>query len=85
MITVLSLFFFTEGSLKDFSLALFVGMVSGTYSTIFIASAFVLAWEDLAAKKKAKALAAPAAVPAGKKPAPARPAEQGKKPAAKKA
>jgi len=85
MITVLSLFFFTEGSLKDFSLALFVGMVSGTYSTIFIASAFVLAWEDIAAKKKAKALAAPAAVPAGKKPAPVKKDEQGKKPAAKKA
>ena len=83
MITVLSLFFFTSGSLKDFSLALFVGMVSGTYSTIFIASAFVLAWEDLAAKKKAKALAVPAA-PAGKKAVSAK-QDEGKKPAARKA
>lgn len=86
MITVLSLFFFTTGSLKDFSLALFVGMISGTYSTIFIASAFVLAWEDIAAKKKAKALVAPA--PSVRKAAPAPAARKGedsgkKKPARK--
>jgi len=51
MLTVLSLFFFTTGDIKNFSLALFVGMVSGTYSTIYIASAFVLWWQDRAAKK----------------------------------
>lgn len=56
MITVLALFFFIQGDLKNFSLALFVGMVSGTYSTIFIASAFVLYWENIAEKRKAKAL-----------------------------
>jgi preprotein translocase subunit SecF len=84
MITVLSLFFFTSGSLKDFSLALFVGMISGTYSTIFIASAFVLAWEDIATRKKAKALAAPVASAAGKKPVSAK-QDEGRKPAAKKA
>lgn len=60
MITVLALYFFVSGDLKNFALALFVGMVSGTYSTIFIASAFVLGWENRAEKKKAKALAAPA-------------------------
>ncbi len=54
MITVLSLFFFTSGDLRDFSLALFVGMVSGTYSTIYIASAFVLAWENAVEKRKIK-------------------------------
>jgi preprotein translocase subunit SecF len=68
MITVLAIFFFTTGDLRDFSLALFVGMISGTYSTIFIASAFVLFWEDLAAKRKAKELANPAAPAAAKKP-----------------
>jgi preprotein translocase subunit SecF len=68
MITVLAIFFFTTGSLKDFALALFVGMVSGTYSTIFIASAFVLWWENKKEKRKASkvtatkaALSAPAA------------------------
>jgi preprotein translocase subunit SecF len=45
MLTVLALFFFTTGSMKDFALALFVGMVSGTYSTIYIASGFIYWWE----------------------------------------
>ena len=44
MLTVLSLFFFTTGSMRDFSLALFIGMVSGTYSTLYIASGFVEWW-----------------------------------------
>jgi preprotein translocase subunit SecF len=54
MITVLAIFFFTSGSLKDFALALFVGMVSGTYSTIYIASAFVLWWEKIIEKRRAR-------------------------------
>jgi preprotein translocase subunit SecF len=54
MFAVLALFFFTTGSMKDFSLALLVGMVSGVYSTIFIASAFVLMWENIKEKKEAK-------------------------------
>ncbi len=44
MLTVLALFFFTTGSMRDFALALFVGMVSGTYSTIYIASGFATWW-----------------------------------------
>ena len=44
MLTVLALFFFTTGSMKDFALALFVGMVSGTYSTLFVASGFLDWW-----------------------------------------
>ncbi len=47
MLAVFSLFIFTSGSIKDFALALLVGMVSGTYSTIFIASAFVLLWDKV--------------------------------------
>jgi len=68
MLTVLSLFFFTSGDIKNFSLALFVGMVSGTYSTIYIASAFVLWWQDRAAKKspgaKVQVLKEPVVTPA---------------------
>jgi preprotein translocase subunit SecF len=67
MITVIALFIFTTGSLKDFSLALFVGMVSGTYSTIFIASAFVLWWENIKEKRKANELALKAAAVVAKK------------------
>lgn len=51
MLTVLALIFFTTGSIKDFAVALFVGMISGTYSTLYIASAFVLWWEDRKEKR----------------------------------
>jgi preprotein translocase subunit SecF len=57
MIAVLAIFFFTSGSLKDFALALFVGMISGTYSTIYIASAFVLWWENKREAREAAKLA----------------------------
>lgn len=41
LIAVLSLFIFTTGSIKDFSLALIVGLISGMYSSIFISSASI--------------------------------------------
>ena len=41
MLAVASLYIFASGGIKDFALALLVGMVSGVYSTIFIAGAFV--------------------------------------------
>ncbi len=41
MLAVTSLYVFTTGDMKDFALALLVGMVSGVYSTIYIASAFI--------------------------------------------
>ena len=43
LFAVLALFFFTTGTIHDFSLALTVGLVSGCYSSIFIAGAFILA------------------------------------------
>ncbi|MDH7483108.1 MAG: protein translocase subunit SecF [Spirochaetales bacterium] len=46
MLAVFALYIFTSGSIKDFALALLVGLTSGVYSTIFIASAFVLFWEN---------------------------------------
>ncbi|MCE5255815.1 MAG: protein translocase subunit SecF [Spirochaetaceae bacterium] len=52
LLTVLSLYFFMTGSNKDFALALLVGMISGTYSTIYIASAFVLWWNNRKDKKE---------------------------------
>jgi len=45
MFAVLSLFIFTTGSMKDFALALLVGMTFGCYSTIYIASGWTLFWE----------------------------------------
>ncbi|TFG81825.1 MAG: protein translocase subunit SecF [Spirochaetales bacterium] len=45
LLAVFALYIFTSGSIKDFSLALIVGMISGTYSTVFVASGFVSFWE----------------------------------------
>ncbi|MDR2535350.1 MAG: protein translocase subunit SecF [Treponema sp.] len=53
MLAVLSLFIFTTGSMKDFAFALLIGMISGVYSTIFIAVGFVNFW-DVYTKKQAK-------------------------------
>ena len=44
LFAVVSLFVFTSGSIKDFSLALIVGLISGMYSSIFISSAFISAF-----------------------------------------
>lgn len=41
LLAVVSLYVFTSGSMKDFALALIVGMISGIYSTIYIAGAFI--------------------------------------------
>lgn len=40
LLAVISLFLFTTGSMRDFALALFVGLLSGLYSSIFITGAF---------------------------------------------
>jgi preprotein translocase subunit SecF len=55
MLAVVSLYVFTTGSMKDFALALLVGMVSGVYSTIFTASGFVLFWDRFISKGKKEA------------------------------
>lgn len=41
LFAVLALFFFTTGTIHDFALALTVGLISGCYSSIFIAGAFI--------------------------------------------
>ncbi len=41
MLAALSLYIFTEGSMKDFAMCLIIGMLSGTYSSIYIASACI--------------------------------------------
>ncbi len=44
-LVLLALFFFGGAVIHDFSFALLVGVVVGTYSSIFVASPVVLAWE----------------------------------------
>lgn len=43
-VTVLVLFIFGGGAMKDFSLAIMIGVLVGTYSSIFIASPLVYLW-----------------------------------------
>jgi preprotein translocase subunit SecF len=59
MLAVLFLFVFTSGSMKDFALALLIGMISGVYSTVFVASGFVNFWEILSKKRAKKQLVPP--------------------------
>ncbi len=46
LLVSLALFFFGGGTIHYFSLALIVGIVSGTYSSIFVASALLVAWNE---------------------------------------
>jgi SecD/SecF fusion protein len=43
-LATMSLFIFGGGAINDFAFTFLVGIVSGTYSSIYIASAFVLWW-----------------------------------------
>ena len=45
MIVVVTLFFFGGEVLRDFSLALIMGVIIGTYSSVFVASPIVVEWE----------------------------------------
>jgi preprotein translocase subunit SecF len=65
LLAVLALFIFTTGSMRDFASALIVGMISGIYSTIFIACGFVNFWEKQKQKRgKKKSVVPSQAVPA---------------------
>jgi len=54
LLAVLSLYVFGTGSIKDFALNLIVGILVGTYSSIFIASPVLLGWTNAIKKRKAK-------------------------------
>ena len=45
LLVVISLYFFGGAVLNTFALSLIIGFVAGTYSTIFIATPLVLAWQ----------------------------------------
>jgi preprotein translocase subunit SecF len=52
-LTALSLLLFGGPVLKGFSLALVIGILVGTYSSIFIASPILVFWQDFIEKRKA--------------------------------
>ena len=61
LIAVLFIFFVGTGTIKTFALSLIVGIVVGTYSSIYIASTILLGWHDAAVKRtKAKVSSAAA-------------------------
>jgi len=61
-LSCVSIFLFGGPALRDFSFVLVVGIVIGTYSTIYIASPILVVWQDWVIKRKqAAASAAPAA------------------------
>ncbi len=53
LLVVLALFFLGGAIIHDFSFALLVGIFIGTYSSIFIASVFLIYWETRFKAKKA--------------------------------
>jgi preprotein translocase subunit SecF len=51
LVTVAALLVFGGGAIVDLSFYLFVGIIAGTYSTIYVASPCVLYWERLMGRK----------------------------------
>jgi len=73
-LTVFSLLLFGGEVLKSFSWALFIGIIVGTYSSIYIASPFMLWWEGFRKQQKLAPVGSapagkPASIPAGAAPA----------------
>ena len=64
-LSVLALVLFGGEVLRGFSLALFVGSIAGTYSTIAIASPIAIWWQSKIGETKMKS--APVSQPAGEK------------------
>ncbi len=58
LLSVLSLYLFGGEVLKGFAFTMIIGIITGTYSSVFIAAAIVVIWQG-----KVKAKAAPAAAP----------------------
>jgi preprotein translocase subunit SecF len=54
MMVVLILLFFGGAVIHDFAFALIVGLITGTYSTVYIASPVVLFWENYISKGKGR-------------------------------
>lgn len=50
-VVVAALYFLGGDIIQDFALAMLVGVLVGTYSSIYVASPIVLTWEERAAKK----------------------------------
>jgi preprotein translocase subunit SecF len=65
LLSVLALFLFGGEVLEGFAFAMLVGIISGTYSTVFIAAAIAILWQG---RRPVKGQAAPAAAAPARKP-----------------
>jgi len=52
--TLLALFLFGGATIKYFALALLIGIIAGTYSSIFNATPLLVLWQEIIIKKKVK-------------------------------
>lgn len=51
LFTLIALYFFGGSTINNFALAMIIGVICGTYSSIFNASPIVVLWKDLEAKR----------------------------------
>ncbi|MEI8335008.1 MAG: protein translocase subunit SecF [Chloroflexota bacterium] len=56
--TLTALLLFSGPSIRNFILALLIGIISGTYSSIFVASPLLVVWEEWAEKRRQERAAA---------------------------
>ncbi len=54
LLTVIALFYWGGEVLHDFSFALLLGILVGTYSSVFVASSMVVDWENIEKRKTVK-------------------------------
>ena len=52
MVVILALFFIGGGVIHDFAFAILIGIIVGTYSSIFVASPILLIWDGTFAKSR---------------------------------
>ncbi len=74
MLVVVALFALGGEVLNTFALTLIIGIITGTYSSIYVASPVVVIWKDLIEKRKAKRVPVRAVPPPEPAPAPRSPA-----------
>ena len=54
MLALLAVLFFGGDTIKDFALALIIGIFVGTYSSIFSASPILVVWDNLTRRKSSQ-------------------------------
>ncbi len=55
MLALLAILLFGGNTIKDFALALLIGVFVGTYSSLFIASPLIVVWQKISSRKKVNA------------------------------